>query len=375
MRVVSHRCPTCGGNMEYDDKKRLVCSYCGYVKLDVLIKKNTVSLTPEYFEYYCEKCNHHEILKIKSNDKVMCPSCGLELNSKKILFNGVLNCDRTLENVEYLYEREIKEFGSSPLYLPKEFIHPKFVLKYIKAIKFNGVIILECNSNKVRYIFKNVIIPLDKGLSYSHLLDFSTIIVDNNKEKILTTNKESYSFSGYFSYDNDFSSNEIVKDLEKACIRDFVSLFYCDEKDININNAINIMDYIYVPFYHAKINYDGKIYNNYVCGCEKCNCYLSFPKLDKKIEESLMSKGSFCMKAIKSCETISSLFIFILLLTLRNYIGFILIGFILIFNSLLSEKVLKKQVAKREYVLYNRVISKENYFDGLINSNVVERRK
>lgn len=255
MRCINYKCSNCNGKVQYNqEKNKWICTYCGHqyqtlyktTGLKIKETEKEKEIKKEYYTNICGNCNTKQISS-KKYDK--CPKCSQNINCEKIVTNS-LYFPKNTENI----------------FNTKEYQNIKFKyksnndMKFIKFLVCNGEIIINYKiDNSIyerRYVFLDMCIPIDDTLKSDirrkmSYLDYSVIKNEQNNcsDELFTIKKDL----------NKERKDDCIEKIINECVNNLI-----EEKNIKNDNIINIenslekVDEIYVPFYTGKLLYKEK---------------------------------------------------------------------------------------------------------------------
>lgn len=315
MNVVSHNCPACGAILNFNpNTQNWICNYCKVnYTLDMLsgnVNEYNKSSIDELNEIECNNCGA-KLITDSSTSSTVCTYCNSSVIIKKRL-DGEYKPDyiipfrNTEEKIKNLFIKHIKSKSLCPnkfknkkniksitsLYVPFWLVSTNvfasiqgnlFTDKYYNYKEFKRVgtmrlekVPFDGKSNLDNDMLKGIL-PFDysdlKKFEYPYLAGFYAEVFDENQNKVY--------------------EEQIKESIREASINKLVSTVpgYKNGKKGTIENAMFNADdfkyeYVLVPVWFIKMEYEGKIYeycvndsNYYISGkypLNKFKCFLMY---------------------------------------------------------------------------------------------------
>ena len=376
--VFVYECPNCGGKANYDKlNHKWICEYCGNSyealfhqqenKLPKVIEKEI-----KVYKHFCTNCNKF-FISTNKNESVctFCNSTSSDEGKEFIITNMIpISIPMDAATADLIYE-----IGKYRNYLPKEFNKITLKSQYLNCDLYNGCVKVSYNNKKIKFVFVNLLIPNIEYEDYRFMYEIGNIglkdtkVLNNSSDKILSI---------AINNGDNFNSTEdknYKEEIINECINEFKRIYKITSNEtVNVENNLKIKDGTFIPIYISEVNYNNKIYRQYRYGTisilkDKGNI-LEFVEEENSREIAKKSNlVASISKFIAIASFMSSIVVVSFLSPHLNSDILLIIGVILIIVTIIFGATYFNFKKKYNYYLRTIKLTKEEYFNQIINNS------
>ena len=372
MDTFIYKCPSCGGKVEYNlENHKWKCEYCGN-SYETLFNEEQIELPnikAQKYELYLYKCHicQNKFLSLSEKEGI-CTNCQNVSNEqgKKISISNIMPVNRVQGFIYNEYIKEIKKYRKK---IPPEYFENNFEFQYINCDLYNGCVKVSYNNKSFKYIFLNLLVPNVEYEDYRFMFEVGNIGFASTKSLDVDNKNVEERAIRNANFFNSFIDKDYKQDFISACIYDFMKNNNLITKEgITVEEDLEINDGFYIPMYRKKIQIGNNIFRQYKfgnIGANNNNAILEFEG------EKDSTKKVKIFDLINRVSLAAIVFMTLFFFGFFSYniektelvIVILIISYIILFFTYFKSKALRK------YYFYSIKLTREEYFDQIINNS------